>query len=140
MAFRNITWSSWGPSAALVHEEQPGWQNSIFQQAPGRHQPVASLCSWHLAWEMQTCQSHAKSLVNLVTSSYTPIPPPQHHPPCSLFPRDHKRMGRLGMLSIPACQVVTVASHQLQSKCEQGLTLTSLSGCESRCVITASVC
>lgn len=63
------------------------------------------------------------SLVNLVTSSHTPIPPPQHPPSCRLLPR------RVGKGGCSASQVVTVAPHQLLRKCEQGLTLTSLSGC-----------
>ncbi|KAJ7409050.1 hypothetical protein WISP_116797 [Willisornis vidua] len=43
-------------------------------------------------------------------------------------------MGRLEVLSIPACQVGMVAPHQFLRKCVQGWTLRSLSGCFSSAV------
>lgn len=66
------------------------------------------------------------SLVSLVTSFHTPIPPPHITHPAGSFP------GTTGGWDSGGCsasQVVTVAPPQLLSKCEQGLTLTPLSGC-----------
>lgn len=56
----------------------------------GEHRPISLL---------QT------SLANLVTSSHALAS-------CRLLPRDHNKMGRSEVLSIPPCQVVTVALHQ----------------------------